>query len=245
MCLGDYALLFCSGRRRIATIGLHHGRSIRWDAWKYDALLQDGPRLLSWLADQGVTAPLEAYQQDQRREEEYRQAAVRWQEAMPACLQPYWDQMRSFAGGMLTFVPSAQQGQGGSGQTEDAPGGLAPLLQALEGQFPDPDERVLALLEWYGSGKGPWSGYPAYEGVAEQLLLHFPTEQLVAALTRHPLSERHLEGSARYFAGYQFNTYRPDEAQQIPQELRERLLEHTQGPPDEDKVQRARGAFAA
>jgi hypothetical protein len=72
MCLGDYALQFYAGRRRAATIGLHHGRSIRWSAWKHDALLRDGLRLLAWLADQGAAAPLEAYEEDQRRAEEYR-----------------------------------------------------------------------------------------------------------------------------------------------------------------------------
>jgi hypothetical protein len=244
MCLGDYAMQLYAGRRRIAMIGLHHGRSIRWDAWRYDALLQDGRRLLTWLADRGATAPLEAYEEDQRRAEENRQAAIRWQQAMPACLHPYWDQMLASAGNMATFIPVPQGGEGHQGQAE-ASSGLTPLLGALETEYPDPERRVLALFEWYGSGKGPWSGFPSYEGTAEALLLEFPTSQLVTTLVRQPLAPMHLEGAARYFAGYYFNTQKPDERDQIPQELKQRLLTHSLESSDEDKIGRAKRAFAA
>ena len=75
-------------------------------------------------------------------------------------------------------------------------------------------------------------------------MLEFPTDQLVTALARYPLTPVHLEGAARYFSGYQFNTYRQGEAQQIPQELKERLLAHSLMSPDEDKTGRARAALA-
>ena len=245
MCLGDYALQFYAGRRNIATIGLHHGRSIRWNAWKYDALLRDGQRLLTWLADQGAAAPLEAYEQDRRRAEEYRQAAIRWRQAMPACLQPYWDQMRVSADGMVSFIPVSQRGEEGQqSQVEDPTGEVALLLDALEAEYPEPESRILALLKWYGCGMGPWSGFPSYEIVAERLLLVFPTDQLVTALTRYPLTPVHLEGAARYFCGYQFNTYKPGEVQQIPQELKERLLTHSLKSSDEDRARRAKAALA-
>jgi hypothetical protein len=244
MCLGDYALQFYAGRRIIATIGLHHGRSIRWNAWKHDALLRDGRRLLTWLADQGAAAPLETYEQDLRRAEEYRQAALRWQQAMPACLRPYWDWMRVHGGDMVTFVPASLEGQDRPRQVEDATGEVTQLLHALEAEHPEPESRILALLKWYGSGMGPWSGFPSYEIVAERLLLEFATEQLVTALACHPLASAHLEGAARYLCGYQFNTYKPGETQQIPQELRERLLTHSLGSSDEDRIRRAKAAFA-
>jgi hypothetical protein len=244
MCLGDYALQFYAGRRRIATIGLHHGRSIRWIAWKHDALLRDGRRLLTWLADRGATAPLQAFEEDQRRAEEYHQAAIRWQQAMPTCLHPFWDQMRTSADGMVSFVPVSRQGESQQGEVEDPAGGLTPLLQVLAAEHPDPETRALELFRWYGSGMGPWSGFPAYEGVVETLLLSFPTDQLVTALTRHPPTSAHIEGAARYFAGYQFSTHKRDEAQQIPQELKKRLLAHSLMSSDEDKIRRAKAAFA-
>lgn len=244
MCLGDYALELYAGRRRIATIGLHHGRSVRWSAWKHDALLRDGRQLLTWLADRGATAPLEAYEEDQRRAEEYRQAAIRWQQAMPACLHPYWEQIQASAGNMVGFIPVPQKGKAQQDQAEAPTGGVSPLLRALETEYPDVGTRVLELFKWYGSGMGPWSGFPAYESVVETLLLEFPTSQLVTALTRRPLTPVHLEGAARYFAGYYFNTRKPNEAQQIPQELKQRLLAHSLTSSDEDKVHRANTAFA-
>ena len=243
MCLGDPAIEFYAGWRRTATIGIHHGRSIRWDAWKHDALLLDGRRLLTWLAEQGATAHLEAYEQDQVRAEEYRQAAIRWEQAMPTCLLPYWDQMRASGGRMATFIPIPQKGENHQGQMGASTGGIAPLLQTLETEYPDLELRVLELFMWYGSGKGPWNGYPEYENVAERLLLEFPTSQLITALDLHPLTPLHLEGAARYFAGYYFNTQKRNEAQQIPQELKRKLLSYSLLTSDEDKIRRAKKAF--
>ncbi len=244
MCLGDYTFQFFDGRRVIAMIGLHHGRSIRWEeAWKYDALLKDGPRLLTWLAEQGAAAPLKAFQEDQKRAEESRQATLRWQEAMPACLRPYWDQMQDLSFGMVTFTPDSQKGEGHPGQKKASTSGLTPLLDALEGEYPDLDTRLLALFHWFGSGKGPWSGYPSYEGAADRLLLEFPTSQLVTALTNHPLTPTHLEGAARYFAGYHFRTNKPNDARQLPSELKKKLKKHSRATSDKDKKKRARHAF--
>ena len=70
MCMGEQALELYRGLELIATIGLHHGRSIRWDGWELDAELVDGHGLLVWLAEQGVASPLEKYQESQRRAEQ-------------------------------------------------------------------------------------------------------------------------------------------------------------------------------
>lgn len=60
--------------------------SIRWDAWKHDAQLRDGTRILDWLAGRGVTGPREEMEADRRRAEETRQAIDAWREATPPCL---------------------------------------------------------------------------------------------------------------------------------------------------------------
>ena len=145
---------------------------------------------------------------------------------------------------MITFVPVSLEGEDRPGGVEEPSGEVTQLLHVLEAEHPEPESRIMALLKWYGSGMGPWSGFPSYEIVAERLLLEFPTEQLVIALTRHPLTPAHLEGAARYLCGYQFNMYRPGEAQQIPQELKERLLTHSLTSTDEDRIRRAEAALA-
>lgn len=54
MCLGGPTLEFFDDDDLIATIAIHHGRSIRWPVWKHDAVLQDGRRLTGWLAARGI-----------------------------------------------------------------------------------------------------------------------------------------------------------------------------------------------
>lgn len=219
MCLGDNAIECYRDQELIATIGLHHGHSIRWDVWKHDAQLRDGQALLKWLADRGVSSPLQAYQAQQQRAEEARQATKRWHEAMPTCLHPYWPQMQDF-------------------QVD-----LEPLRHGLLISYPDHMSCVRALFGWFGSGKGPWSGFPMYEQVAEQLLLGFPTDELVEALREHTITPAQLEGAARYFAGWEFHKHKPNDIQQIPADLKQHLLRHSLTSSNNDKVQRAQKAF--
>jgi tetratricopeptide (TPR) repeat protein len=56
-CLGGPTLEFYAGFRLVATIGLQHGRAIRWRQWHHDARLQDGQRLTRWLHAQGIAPP--------------------------------------------------------------------------------------------------------------------------------------------------------------------------------------------
>jgi tetratricopeptide (TPR) repeat protein len=63
-CLGGPTLELFAGPEHVATIGLHHGRAIRWKQWYHDAQLQAGDRLTRWLHDQGADpARLEAIYQ--------------------------------------------------------------------------------------------------------------------------------------------------------------------------------------
>ncbi len=220
MCFGDTAIEFYHEQELIATLGLHHGHLIRWNAWKHDAQLRDGQALLNWLAEHGVTGPLVAYQAQQRQAEDAQQAAKRWYDAMPACLQPYWPQMHTFAVD------------------------LEPLQQALDAAYADRAACARALFAWFGSGLGPWSGCPMYEQVAEKLLLGFPTAALVDSLIQQPLTPAQLEGAARYFAGWLFSQHKPHELAQVPVELQQSLLAHSLTSTDDDKVQRALAAFA-
>jgi hypothetical protein len=51
---------------------------------------------------------------------------------------------------------------------------LAPVQESLAAAYPEPRARVLALFRWFGSGAGPWTGFPVYEQLAEQILLQLP-----------------------------------------------------------------------
>ncbi|MEK7816973.1 MAG: hypothetical protein AAB281_01825 [Actinomycetota bacterium] len=245
LCLGDQALEFYAGRRRKAIIGLHHGRSLRWDGyWRYDALLSDGRGLLAWLADRGVEGPLAAYEESERRAEEYRQAARSWRQSMPECLRPFWDSGEMQVPDVTAFVPYLEKQESPpDSSAADSNNSLAPLLKALAREYPDETARLLALFAWFGSGEGKWSGFPSYESVAEMLLLTFPTGRLVAALTGEPLTPAHLEGAARYFSGYWFNTSKQEDAAEVPPGLKKQLLSHCLASNDQYKLRRAQKVF--
>ena len=144
---------------------------------------------------------------------------------------------------------------------------MTPVLESLSAAYPEPQARILALFRWFGRGAGPWTGFPVYEQLAEQILLQFPVEELIDALQDAPLSEEHLEGAARFFAGWAFANRASGEGVQlppsltysslaaylpersgdpapIPAELRQRLLAHCQRSSDGDKRCRAESAFA-
>jgi hypothetical protein len=219
MCLGRPTVQLLAGDVVLATIGIHHGVGIRWAAWKYDAQLKDGQALRTWLALRGVPGPQQEYEESQRRAAEWEKAAAAWFEAMPPCLRPFWEMMQGFSVD------------------------LTPLREALASACPEQSERALALFQWFGSGAGPWSGFPMYEGVAENLLLEYPTSVLVAALDGAMLSRSHLEGAARYFAGWDFRRQKRKDRALLPAGLKQRLLEHALTSKDRGNIDRARRAF--
>jgi tetratricopeptide (TPR) repeat protein len=53
-CLGGPTMELYVGLEHVATIGLQHGRAIRWKQWYHDGQLLAGDRLTRWLQEQGV-----------------------------------------------------------------------------------------------------------------------------------------------------------------------------------------------
>jgi hypothetical protein len=247
MCCGGPTLeILSSENESLAAVSIHHGRSVRWAAWKDDAELLDGRRLLDWLAQRGVPGPLDEFLEDQRREQQGQADWQCWVAAMPDCLKQLppdvWQRVR---------------------ETSD----LTPIHETLSTLYPDLRGRILALFRWFGNGAGPWTGFPVYEELAEQILLQIPVDELVNVLQNVSPSEQELEGAARFFAGCAFNnraspqgvklppsltytdlaTFLPDrsgEPVSIPDQLRQQLLAHCLTSSDEDKRRRAESAFA-
>ncbi len=142
---------------------------------------------------------------------------------------------------MAGLVPCA------GGNCNNGPAGSASVVDT---SIISPDQQFQAGLfcgpvhaTQTGSGAGPWSGYPAYESVAEQMLLEYPTPELVAAVSGRQLSEEEMEGAARLFGGWEFNRSRPSDNALIPDDLKTNLLEHSLRSTDEDKRNRAKHAF--
>lgn len=221
MCLGDPHIELYVGDQLAATFGCHHGFAIRWNAWKHDAYLMEPDRLLDWMSAHGVDGPRREVEEMKRRGEEYRRHADHWREVTPDCFRPHWEQMGNSHDPQLHRL----------------------LLGALCDAFPGAQEQVLTLFGWFGSGSGPWSGYPAYESVPEQLLLYFPTQFLVDALTGSTPSETQWLGAARYFAGWDFRRNKNKDGKRLSSELKRQLLAAAKTTGIRDNIERAQRAF--
>src|SRR5262249_14711892 len=157
----------------------HHAKLIRCSLWKSDAGLVDAEAFLKWFDDRNIPGPRREYEVGLERDKEWKDHERKWTEAMPTALRPLW--------------PAAKRSLDPD---------LTPLRKALTEQIPEKNDRILALYSWYGSGAGPWSGFPAYEDIAEKLILDYSTAELLAATDAKELSEAQTEGVARLFGGW-------------------------------------------
>jgi hypothetical protein len=220
--------------------------------WSHQARVLDEEKLLRWFDARGIHGPRR--ESNERRAEAAVDAAnnERWMKAMPVSVRSLWPRImnaRPLDAGMNILVPQGPQGPstattaGKSAAYVTTPE-LREFNEALEKEFPDPRRRIRALFAWFGSGSGPWTGYPAYEGVAEKLLHEYKKPELVAAIAGANLTEAEKEGAARFFAGWVADGWLPADNSLLSAELKRSLLAHSLGSPDKDKRARARRAFA-
>lgn len=227
MCLGSQAIEVRGAEGVRAVIGLHHGQSIRWEpAWKSDAMLADGRRLLEWLAARGVEGPLRQREKDDEDARVRQRAYEAWRAAMPPCLAPLWPELESSVG------PFARP--------SDVP---RRALVALRSAYPSEGEGLLALLEWFGKGNGTWGSFPSYEAIPGELLLELPTPAILGALEGRRLTPEQREGAARLLGGWAFGKRRSADRALVSKELREELRAHVAASPIEDNRRRFAAAF--
>jgi hypothetical protein len=222
MCFGDPHFELYVGPRLAATIGYHHGRSIRWPAWKHDAHLLAPDELLNWMSAHGVHGPREEVESMRRRAEQSRLSSERWLAAMPECLASFRARIIDYWSGVDLHRP---------------------LLDTFQAAVPAPEVQALLLFGWFGAGAGPWSGFPAYEQIVDQLLLTYPTLLLINALTGVEPTDRQLLGAARHFAGWDFHKSKKGESRLLPPPLKERLMNAALATGNRDNIERAERAF--
>jgi hypothetical protein len=236
-CYPPIEIVLSRSGKEIGVISVYEELTIGFSRWSGDARIASQERLLKWFDARGITAPRRAIEQMRARERTERAASERWLSAMPSSFRPLWPKLMKnpdwWSSPPLAVAASVKA-----------------LEPELEKEFPDPNERVLELLSWFGSGAGPWSGFPAYEDVAAQLLLEQQQSAMLAALRDVTLTESELEGAARFFSGYCYDyLYCPPEENRLPallpDELKRVLLRHVLKDADEDKLGRFRHAFGA
>lgn len=220
MCDGTPAIFLYANGHNIGQITNHHAKLIRCSIWKSDARLVDVEAFLKWFDDRKIPGPRKEYEEALQRDKEWKANEQKWIEAMPVALRSHW--------------PAAKRSFGPD---------LTPLKEALAEQVPEKNERILALFAWYGSGEGPWSGYPAYESIAERMLLDYSTAELLAAIEGQELTISQTEGAARLLAGWPFSQLRPADTGLLSRELKARLLKHSLASADNTKHGLAQRAF--
>lgn len=221
MCDGTPAIDLYAKGERIGRLTNHHAVLVRCDLWKSDARLADPEPLLRWFDARKVRGPRAEYDEARRLEKAAAEDERKWLAAMPPSLKSHWPAARG------SLFPD-----------------LAPFRQALTAAVSDEGERVRALFAWFGSGAGPWSGFPVYESVAENLLLDYKTADLLAAIKGRELTPAETEGVARLFAGFGFNRGRPGDNRLIPADLKAQLLKHSLSSGNEDRHGRAKAHFS-
>ena len=221
MCLGTVAFTFSHDGEDLARVTLHHGESLRWDPFFYNASLVEPDPILDWLSGHGMPDARQDYDDDRRGAEAAAERAERWRAAMPPALDWLWPSMSA---------PSREWPE---------------AADVMSREYPDPVERARILLEWFGQGGGLWSGYPSYESVPEWCLLQMPLNVLLEATRGEPQSDYLREGAARLFAGWDFGKHRSRGLGRIPRDLKLLLLEQALRSTDEHKLAHAQRAFGA
>jgi hypothetical protein len=221
MCIGTPAIHIYKDDKLLAQVTNHHGRSVRCSLWSSDARLKDIDSWLKWFDDRKIDGPRKEVDEMRKSLEQGERDRKRWIAAMPKGLKPVWKD---------------SVGQFGNVNPE-------PLLKALRGSISKKEDQILALLEWFGSGSGPWSGFPSYESAAEELLLEYQITEIVSAIEGKKLSAEQTEGTARLFGGWAFSQKHPKGLEQVPAEIKRSLWEHAKVTEDEDKLGRATRAF--
>ena len=174
MCCGEPSIEVYRGDALLATLAVHHGRSIRWSEWPGDALLTvDGSVAVnSWLAKHGVTGPSDEFEKSQAAQRASQRRAERSKEILGAGL---YDALRA-------------------ARSADA------IQQAFEGGEPDAVRRARIALELFGCDETSWSIYAAFdEWLQSRVLPGVTPAQIAACLTGG--NERVANGAARWFFG--------------------------------------------
>lgn len=196
MCLGTYAIELYSGNQLQSTIGFHHGASIRYNKWNGDAELANSDGLLNFLAERGLTKPLNDRIEEKRNIEAERIAERKWLETAPKCFQKYWVEICS--GDTNYFIS---------------------LVNDLKVEMPDRQKQILTLLQTFGKTENFWTAYPSYEELPNTILKTFHTEEIVKAYLNSERNYKTRRGLGRYLCSYEFKKRRKTQLEYITTEV--------------------------
>lgn len=196
MCLGTYAIELFADSQLKATIGFHHGETIRYINWNGDAGLARSEDLLHFLAELGLSKPLEQYKEEKLNRDQQVVAERKWLEYAPASFRKYREEMNDFDDSYL------------------------PLLAGdLKAEIPDKNERIIRLLQLFGYSSHFWTGYPLYEEVPNELLKTLDTKEIINAYLQSDRNYKTRKGLGRFLCSFEFKKERAKYMECISEEL--------------------------
>jgi hypothetical protein len=234
-CIPPIEIILSRSGKEFGVISVQEDLTIGFSRWSRDARSADQEKLLQWFDARGITGPRRGVEGIRAREKADRLASERWLSATPSSLRPLWPKLMEDQH-WWSDPPSAVRAS------------VNVLTPELAKEYSDVPHRIRALFAWFGSGVGPWSGFPVYEDVPAQLLLKYQPAELINALQGTTPTHSEMEGAARFFAGYTYGAlFRPKEDKTlialIPAQLKKSPLEHVLKGGDQDNIKRARSAF--
>ena len=215
MCHGDHAIEMFEDQAPLLVLGLHHGYAIRWDKWKHDGALRDGNTLVNWLDARGVGGPKKQLEEDMQRQAAEKRAEEIWINAMPKSIAAIWRQLD--VNKMYDLVGNVPK----SSQTTQK---LYQCGMALQKDYPEKHERIIALLRWFGSGAFVVGSIPLYEALPEALLQMIQPKDMVAAAQSRALTPTETRGFLRTFGGMSYRVEHPCAHLVIPQSFKDEIL---------------------
>lgn len=196
MCLGTYAIELYGDNQIKATIGFHHGVSVRYHNWNGDAALAKSDELLNFLAEQGFTDPLDDRIEEKRNMEADRVAERKWLDIAPKCFHKYWTQICSMDTNYFTS-----------------------LVKDLNIEIPDRQKQIIALLQTFGRTENFWTAYPNYEELPNDILKTFDTEEIIKAYLSSDRNYKTRRGLGRYLCWFEFKKQRKRQLKYITIEV--------------------------
>lgn len=178
MCLGDYAIELYANAERSATIGFHHGISIRYDKWQGDAELAQSDNLVVFLDKLGLTQPLADKLKAKEDMQEDKVAERNWLREAPRCFAKY----------KTATIPE--------------------LIVELNEEIKDQEAQIIALLQAYGRAYSFWTSYPVYEQIASDILNTLAFDKIIEAYVRSDRNYKTRRGLGRYICYSEFKKIR-------------------------------------
>jgi hypothetical protein len=174
MCCGSPTFEYYAGKKLLASVGFHHGHSLRWDdgSWPGDASLtkECAERLERWLAGHGVTD----VDQPPIRDWALREQVSDYRDVLGGSFEGVWD--------------------------AETPEARAAALKAVPGAE---EERVVLWLRLLGCHAGGWDRAVGFDGILMALLSDVPGRTLAAALPKvlDGDDDAGRDGTARWLLG--------------------------------------------